>query len=141
MKKILRYLDRMWIAVNQLVNTIAGGAPDETVSARSGRTKKGPVCDAFRLLGSPEHCESAIEAERRERKNDPAYRPAAFITRRGALLTVPVLALFGNYTEANEREIVITLDKPIRVQSNGREVVIYPDAMLAALEAAVRMPR
>ena len=139
MKVIGRYCRRVWLGINQMFNTLMGGQPDETVSARAGRTGKSPICDIFATAGDKDHCEVAIENERRGRSQDRAYHPPAFITRRGALQTIGLLSVFGGSAAASTSP-VIDLDEPILVRYAGRTVTIYPDALFHALEAAVRMP-
>lgn len=64
----------MWqvlIALDQLLNTILGGWPDETLSSRAYRTEQDkkilgsilrPLIDAV-LFFDPEHCKKAYESE------------------------------------------------------------------------------
>jgi hypothetical protein len=58
------YAYRVMISLNQTINTIAGGEPDETLSSRWGRgRKKGFSRFACWLLDkmNPCHCATAIE--------------------------------------------------------------------------------
>jgi len=70
-----RYLLNVLIAIDQLVNALIGGYPDETLSAsayigeQEGRLLPRffrPVIDGlFRILGETDHCRNAANAERR----------------------------------------------------------------------------
>lgn len=59
-----QYFWNLFIALDQLANTIVGGDPDETISSRCGkRVKITPcywLCRALHLLDK-EHCEESIE--------------------------------------------------------------------------------
>lgn len=63
-----RYLWNLFIAVDQLVNTIFGGYPDETISSRMGkRARKGDkfaihFCSVLDVL-EKDHCEKSIERD------------------------------------------------------------------------------
>lgn len=63
-----RYLWNLFIAVDQLVNTILGGYPDETISSRMGkRARKGDrlaicFCKTLDVL-EKDHCEKSIERD------------------------------------------------------------------------------
>jgi len=49
MKKVKYYIWNLLIAVDQLVNTIFGGDPDETISSRLGKWKrKGTAEDGYK---------------------------------------------------------------------------------------------
>lgn len=71
-----RYVKRVLLGIDQLGNTLIGGAPDETISARTGRNKKKK---GWRVLGwalnkiDPNHVEDAIKSERTGKQQDPAY--------------------------------------------------------------------
>lgn len=66
---IKRYLWNLLIAVDQLINTLAGGDPDETISSRIGkivalqngkRTGLYYFCKMLSLIDH-RHCEKSIE--------------------------------------------------------------------------------
>ncbi len=65
MKWLGAYLWNLLIAVDQLLNTLAFGDPDETLSSRMGkRVHRCKLCRAAcRLLHrfDPNHCEKAVE--------------------------------------------------------------------------------
>lgn len=65
MKWLGRYLLNLLVAVDQLLNTLAFGDPDETLSSRMGkRVHRCKLCRAAcRLLHlfDPNHCEKTIE--------------------------------------------------------------------------------
>jgi hypothetical protein len=71
-----RYVKRVLLGIDQLGNTIMGGAPDETISARTGRNKdkKG-----WRVLAKvlntidENHVQDAICSEAKGTQQDPAY--------------------------------------------------------------------
>lgn len=72
MKKLKRYFKNLFISLDQLLNTVLGGAPDHTLSYRMGvAIAEGrcvlcrPVC-WFLGLFDPGHCEKARE----DRRND-----------------------------------------------------------------------
>ena len=75
-KPIGRYVKRVLLGIDQLGNTLIGGAPDETISARTGRNKdkKG-----WRVLAKvlntidDHHVEEAICSEAKGTQQDPAY--------------------------------------------------------------------
>ena len=76
MNAVGRYFVRVLLGIDQLGNTILGGAADETISARTGRnrTKRG-----WRVLEwalnkiDPNHTTDAICSERKGHQQDPAY--------------------------------------------------------------------
>lgn len=73
-----RYFLRVLLGIDQLGNTLLGGAPDETISARSGRLQKTnrlakALCGALDVVDD-EHCEDAIVHEQEQRHQDKFYR-------------------------------------------------------------------
>lgn len=72
-KTIESYLRHNLIAIDQLVNALLGGYPDETISARLWRNKnRHPFIDTLSLLtdlvfefltGETQHCKNAHEWE------------------------------------------------------------------------------
>ena len=65
--KICQYLWNNLIAIDQLFNTIFGGAPDETISSRSGKMQDKrwyfkALC-MFLNLFETEHCKKSIEKD------------------------------------------------------------------------------
>ena len=69
------------IAVDQLVNTLAGGWPDETLRSRAyrlaveGTTWPMRAIDAVaRLFGDVNHCEASFDSERLGRQLPPEMR-------------------------------------------------------------------
>jgi hypothetical protein len=79
----VKYLTKVLLGLDQFANTIIGGAPDETISARAGRqalanTKMShliwrPLAWTLNTL-QPEHVQKAICHERDGSQQDPAYR-------------------------------------------------------------------
>lgn len=78
----MRYVTKVLLGLDQFANTIIGGAPDETISARAGRMKcqDGLVCRLWwKPLAwgldklQPNHVEEAIIHERDGSQQDPAY--------------------------------------------------------------------
>lgn len=67
----------MLLGIDQLGNTILAGAPDETISARTGRNIKRR---GWRVLGwalnkiDKGHTTDAIKSERTGRQQAPAYK-------------------------------------------------------------------
>lgn len=61
-----KYLLNLLISLDQLVNTLTGGDPDETISSRAGkatRRNSGPwrlLCRILHIF-DPAHCEKSIE--------------------------------------------------------------------------------
>jgi hypothetical protein len=73
------YLVNVLIGVDQLGNTLLGGYPDETISARAGRLRARPfwkqlawLLDKIQYM----HVERAVRGEQGEVQQDPFYRPA-----------------------------------------------------------------
>lgn len=68
-KKILKYIKNILVSIDQLVNAILGGDPDETISSRLGKYRhKKYVYYIYKLVNflffwDNKHCESAIEAD------------------------------------------------------------------------------
>lgn len=69
------------IALDQLINTLAGGWPDETMSSRAyrlaveGTTWPMRMIDAVAgLFGDKNHCEQAFDSERVGRQLPPELR-------------------------------------------------------------------
>jgi hypothetical protein len=78
----MRYITRVLIGLDQFANTIIGGYPDETISARSGRLKSKPTWSSvlwWRPLAfflnrvDPDHIEKAVLSEETGSQQDPAY--------------------------------------------------------------------
>jgi hypothetical protein len=78
----MRYIEKILLGLDQFGNTILGGAPDETISARSGRLagRSGLRSKLFwtplaRVLNSiqPGHTEKAIVSEETGKQQDSAY--------------------------------------------------------------------
>lgn len=73
---ILKYLKNILISIDQLVNTLFGGSPDMTISARLGRFYRGSIPERFvdwlfSWQHRPDgHCESADWYERDEDNSD-----------------------------------------------------------------------
>lgn len=71
----MRYIHNIFIAIDQLINTILGGDPDMTISARLGRNYRGTKIEKivdwiFSYQNNPEgHCENADEWEKDEGKD------------------------------------------------------------------------
>ena len=70
------------IALDQLVNALCGGWPDETISSRAWRWELAGVRSwprrvidmAARLFGDREHCRESYESERLGRQLPPELR-------------------------------------------------------------------
>lgn len=74
---IYDYFHNLFLAVDQLINTIIGGDPDETFSSRVGKCQRGDYGLWLRILGTPvawainvlfvwqgwrfDHCQRCIE--------------------------------------------------------------------------------
>ncbi|MFQ9866922.1 MAG: pseudouridine synthase [Bilophila wadsworthia] len=75
----MTYRKRTLIAVDQLLNTLLGGWPDETLSALlplgAGRGEAWPrrVVDGL-FFWQREHCKSSYESEREGRQSPPELR-------------------------------------------------------------------
>ena len=79
----LSYGKAVLIALDQLVNALAGGWPDETVSSRAWRwelagARSWPrkLIDGLALIfGDRDHCRESFESERLGRQLPPEARP------------------------------------------------------------------
>lgn len=82
----MAYLANNAIAVDQLLNTLLGGAPDETLSSRAHRMREkkqrfwGWTANAidvvFYILASEiQHCRKSYEAEAKRRQLPPEFWP------------------------------------------------------------------
>lgn len=76
----MTYGKRTLIAVDQLINTLLGGWPDETLSSRAWRWEKDGVrswprrfIDMLFFL-DPRHCRESYESERLGRQLPPELR-------------------------------------------------------------------
>lgn len=73
---------KILIALDQLVNALAGGWPDETLSSRCWRWDvagkrswpRKAVDQLFGLLGDKDHCRASYENERRGMQLPPELR-------------------------------------------------------------------
>ena len=78
----LSYGKSVLIALDQLVNALCGGWPDETISSRTWRWEMGGVRSwprrvidlAARLFGDRDHCRESYESERLGRQLPPELR-------------------------------------------------------------------
>lgn len=66
--KICKYFWNILISIDQLINTIFGGDPDETISSRAGKDKlkgyKWAICLCWFLNKlDPKHCSKSIEED------------------------------------------------------------------------------
>jgi len=78
----LSYGKSVLIAVDQLINAVSKGWPDETLSSRAHRRRlagKPRLADGldsfFRLFGDVDHCRESYESERLGRQLPPEARP------------------------------------------------------------------
>ena len=68
------YFWNLWVALDQLFNTILAGDPDETLSSRMGKNIKNGKCVlckwVCKLLDKidPDHCFKSIEHDRGDRQ-------------------------------------------------------------------------
>lgn len=72
----MKYVTKVLLGLDQFANTIIGGAPDETISARAGRLKNRPFWKQLAWTLDkiqPNHVENAIASEREGSQQDPAY--------------------------------------------------------------------
>jgi hypothetical protein len=73
---VKRYIWNLLISLDQLMNTILGGFPDETMSSRMGKhvaKKDCPFCNfvcKFLNLFQKDHCVKSIESDEGEPFND-----------------------------------------------------------------------
>jgi hypothetical protein len=71
MKKLRRYFWNILISVDQLINTLLGGDPDETISSRCGKYRHRKICRFIcQILDKIEyrHCEKSIEIDEGKRE-------------------------------------------------------------------------
>ena len=84
----MSYGKAVLVALDQLVNALCGGWPDETISSRAWRLElagKGSwprrVIDlAARLFGDRDHCRESYESERLGRQLPPELRGSGGMT-------------------------------------------------------------
>lgn len=79
----MKYVKKVLLGLDQFGNTLLGGYPDETLSARSGRNRGGkrlvdklwwtPLATVLDFL-QPNHVEGAIESEEVGSQQEPAYK-------------------------------------------------------------------
>ena len=78
----MAYILHNLIALDQFANTVLGGSPDETLSARAWRTEQDgkifgrffrPLIDTL-LFWDKNHCRSAFESEQKKLQLPDAYR-------------------------------------------------------------------
>ncbi len=71
----MKYPVRVLLSIDQTLNTILGGNPDETFSARAHR-KGWKRTEKFInwLFQDPDHCAAAYVSEMRGTQNAPDYR-------------------------------------------------------------------
>lgn len=72
-----KYLTRVLIGLDQFGNTLMGGEPDETISARAGRNqKRWPWSWLAWALNKIDrnHVEESMQSEREGRQQHPDYR-------------------------------------------------------------------
>ena len=85
----MTYVKRILIAVDQLLNALFGGWPDETLSSRCWRWSRDRVrawplrAVAGLFFWEKEHCRGSYESERLGRQLPPELRRAATVTRNG----------------------------------------------------------
>lgn len=77
--RLKNWLWNLLISLDQLGNSLLGGSPDETISARAGRYM-GKVWYWTGLAWvlnkiDPGHTEDAIKSEKERKHYPPAYRP------------------------------------------------------------------
>lgn len=77
----MSYGKALGIAVDQLINAICGGWPDETLSSRAHRRRlagKARLADwldgFFAVFGDRNHCQASYESERLGRQLPPELR-------------------------------------------------------------------
>lgn len=90
LKRVKQYLLNVAIALDQLINALRGGAPDETLSAAAWRTEqKGRVLGRFfrpviDLLFRPlekDHCQKSYESEHTGRHLPDEYQDNKVLTK------------------------------------------------------------
>lgn len=111
MKKILSYLYNVLLSLDQLLNTLLGGNPDITISARVGFNAKynknrvwkiiqAIINYTFEPFDRKSHCYDAYLADKENYRLEPITFPLSigfFVISIGAILLVPIvrfLALF-----------------------------------------------
>jgi len=78
-----RWLKHVLIAIDQTLNALCGGWPDETFSSRCWRLRTRPgwkqvrliVDFVARLFGDVDHCEESYISEELRRQSPPELRP------------------------------------------------------------------
>lgn len=78
----MTWLKALLIALDQFINALLGGWPDETLSSRCWRWEQAGVCSwprkvldgVARLLGDRDHCRQSFESERQGRQLPPELR-------------------------------------------------------------------
>lgn len=74
------YILRVLIAIDQLVNTLFGGLPDETISAKLWRKRESQPYKTLRIIVDgvfwfdPEHCKTSYESEIKRKYLPKDYR-------------------------------------------------------------------
>lgn len=69
------------IAIDQMINTVFGGYPDETISARCWRLRERQPYKTLRAVidglffFQPDHCQRAYESEVARLQSPPSQRP------------------------------------------------------------------
>lgn len=72
--KVSLYFWNFLVAIDQLVNTLLGGDPDETLSSRMGKNVKEGRCKLCKIVCyflnkiDSNHCEKSIEPEEGDRQ-------------------------------------------------------------------------
>jgi len=72
----MKYITKVLLGLDQFANTVIGGAPDETISARAGRLRKRFFWKQLAWTLDhiqPNHTEQAICHERDGSQQDPFY--------------------------------------------------------------------
>jgi hypothetical protein len=63
-KTLGRYFLNILISIDQLINTILGSDPDETLSSRIGKHYKGTFIEKFvNMIFGNNHCQKVIEKD------------------------------------------------------------------------------
>ena len=70
LKKLQRYFENVLVSIDQLLNTLTGGDPDETWSSRFGKYQDRVwlyrvICRVLDIF-DPHHCEKSIEEDEGE---------------------------------------------------------------------------
>ena len=63
---VKRYIWNILISIDQFINTVLGGYPDETLSSRMGKRPDCPICHFICKLLSiidKDHCNKSIELD------------------------------------------------------------------------------